>query len=550
MNLFNFTGEQRVDTPDLTYATNTAMLGLQQDLTGNVLLAPGRMSIVSGFQPGAAASTGPVSVGVPGVANVAFLGERVGAQVTYGVLQAGDAAAQSVDITTFAAGTYTIYVCISRLPGTPQNRTFWSALDQTEQARLTDTLLEAGWQVRIESALPSPEWLAIGQAVITAGGQGQGNTVVVSDQRPMFFSGPQAAGGAPTWGTAADRSGPATGQLCDLQTTIEALKAAIVDVKGRGLASWWQPNVVGLQVGSGFGLASQPLANTLQVGDAGLALSLNGATATAALMLDGGNDGLALNRTTGVLSRARGGTTLLSQDAQGDTALAGTLFAQSNGPGCVLQGTSQSSTYGAYLGLYAPQAKRAGVDVGTGYGALGYFDIVVDWTQSPTCTFSTQGRAFVTTTVASNALTTQVNGNQLTLSSSGNRLDLNPSALYFNGRQVPQAMLLWSSGVYQPGSTNSDQVPVTGVVANPVGVVPTAVYQTDAGGHHSIQMTFPQSFPSAATFLVSGAYDNTTGKVYQCGYRVLSGNTLVVGIANGADDPVNIGFTFYVLYGS
>lgn len=267
MDLLNISGEESLDLPDITFGMNDVPTGLVNELTGGFLIGAGQGTIVSGFVPGSAGASGPVVVGQDGVRNVALLGYQTGKGITYGVLSVDGNNAKSYDVSTYAPGTYGIYVRFNRQPAEAQTRVFWSGIDNAEYAKTTYTRLAATWEARIEVAQPAPEWLLIGQVTITSQGSGQGNSVSVADQRPLYFEGSFSNGYAPTWGSDADRSARQTATIGTLRRMIDALKQSIVDIKGPGLQPWYSRFIGGMNIGPRFPTPIVPTSERVAVGD-------------------------------------------------------------------------------------------------------------------------------------------------------------------------------------------------------------------------------------------------------------------------------------------
>lgn len=300
MDLLNISGEESLDLPDITFGMNDVPTGLLNELTGGFLIGAGQGTIVSGFVPGSAGISGPVVVGQDGVRNVALLGYQTGKGVTYGVLSVDGNNAKSYDVSTYAPGTYGIYVRFNRQPAEAQTRTFWSGIDNAEYAKTTYTRLAATWEARIEVAQPAPEWLLIGQVVVSSQGSGQGNSVAVTDSRPLYFEGSQAGGYAPTWGSDADRGNRQTATIGTLRRMLDALKQCIVDIKGPGLQPWTSRFIGGMNVGSRFGSVNAPVADRIAVGDDGFGLV--GDAVQPYLSFTSSGNGLAYARNSGILS--------------------------------------------------------------------------------------------------------------------------------------------------------------------------------------------------------------------------------------------------------
>ncbi len=545
MDLLNLGSSERLDAGDLLFALNDAPTGLVNELTGNFLLPPGTSTIVTGFRP-SGSGQGPVQIGDAGTPNVALLGQRIGTTVTQGVFTAVGAATQSLSVSTLPANTYGIFVRFNRLPGASQARKFWAkSAPGSEYQQLVNTRLVATWEARIEVSAPSAEWLKVGQVVVTSAGSGQGSTIVVTDLRTLYFEGSVASGYPSRWGSAADRSSDrSAANTGSLQRQLDALRACIVDIKGRGLATWYQPNISGLQVGSGFSLSSQPTANQISIGDDNFFLLQSGTL--AGINFDGGNDYLFLARSTGVFSRVHSGNTVYSQDAIGNAVFAGSVAANFSSPGYALSATSTSTSYGTGLGLISTQRKQCFVAMGAGFGVPSYLNIVSDWSGFPTNTFFAQNRAFlVNSQSASTLVTTSLQSDNVALQGVS-RVDLTAPGVYVNSRPLTGGMQVWAAGVYTAGSGITQ-------LASGSGLTASGVLGQDNNYHNTILVSFSQNLPTNAIINVSGQYNENgakAGKVYQTSWIKESANSFRVGCANANQDPEDNGFSFIVLWGS
>ena len=319
MDLLNLAAEERVNLADLSFAITDSITGQHAELAQGLFLpAAGQQTaaIISGFAPMAASSSGPVTVGQASTVNAAFL-SRMGSDgvVRPAEMIYGGTSVVGIDISTFPTNTYGIFVRATRTGQTVQNRAFWSGVDASEYAQLTPTRLTASWEVRIETASPGSEWLRVGQAQVTASSSGgQGATVVVTDQRPLFFEGQASAGYAPTWGTAADRSSRQSATITSLGRMVDALKQCLVDIKGRGLQPWYSPAIGGLNVGGSFGLTDSPANNRVAVGDAAFNLTMANANNSPSVNFSS-TQSITVSRSAGTLAVISGaGAISLAKD--------------------------------------------------------------------------------------------------------------------------------------------------------------------------------------------------------------------------------------------
>ena len=563
MDTLNLTAEERVNLADLSFALGDSLTGQISELTQGVLVAPGAASIVAGFVPAAAQSGGPVTIGKAGVTNSAILSRSVDGQVGPGQLIVGGNASISIDISTFPTGTYGVYVRFNRVAAQMQNRAFWSGADAAEYAKLTATRLTATWEARIETAQPAPEWTLIGQATVTAASSGgQGASVVVTDMRPLLFEGLAANGYAPGWGSAADRGGRQSATITNLAQMVDALKQCIVDIKGRGLATWSQPNISGMQVGTAFTLASKPTANQLAVGDGGLYLSL--AAGVPAIAFDGTNDFLQLNRTSGVLSRWRGGQPSFSLYADG-TAVFGpgvpygyvTAIQPAIASTYTLCAHTGIPNQPASLGITSANTQSAFLEMGAAYGQSTLL-IKALWNGNPTVAMAVGGLAFLTAANQGNNNVGVSIGGSTTLSSVSI-----PGTLYNAGRQVLSNMLPVCGGVVgvYNVTVNGDGTATGGsynVVqfSGPNGSsVSPSLDRTGNGNNTSygplLVLTFNNmTVPNNAVVQITAASNTVSGGRCLSPSYFLNGNVLSVQMRNDNNEVMLQGFSFAIFFNS
>ena len=538
MDLLNLSGDERLDLGDLTYALNTAPPGLVNEVTGSFLVAPGAFSVVTGFRPSASAAQGPVTVGDAGTANVAFLGQRIGAQVTQGVFTTQGPPTQSVSIATFPAGTYGIFVRFNRLTGATQTRKFWSkTAPGQEYAQLAETRLVATWEVRLELTAPSAEWQKIGQAVVTAAGTGQGSTVVVTDQRNLYFEGAAATGYSPSWGVAADRAADrVAANSGNLQRQLDALRACIVDIKGRGLAKWYQPNISGMQIGSGFGLTDTPSANTLAIGDNSYSFSnTNGSLQQS---LNGASDYFFYYRPNQFWLRVVNGTTVYANNPDGSTRLGagssfGYLSVNASGSQASIAAVNTDSL--ARLGVFAAQAKDALIAFGTNIGNPRLY-LRATWTGTPTATFTLWDN---TGSTSKNFLTSTFDGTFSQTNIFGGTVSINNIAV------IPQA-LLFASGFYTPNPNGS-----AGAVGPFYSSATNQTISVAINSSNGIVLSFSPGIPNGAIVTATSVYTSNSTKLYVI--STLTNTSAATFYCQGMGDAsfsTTAGFYFHITYGS
>ncbi len=546
MDLLNVAGDEGLDLGDLTYATNAVPTGLLNELTGNFLLQPGTASIVTGLRP-SGSGQGPVQVGDNGVPNVAFLGQRQDGIVTQGVFTLSGPAVQQVSVSSLPANTYGIFVRFNRLPGQTQSRKFWAkAAPGREYSQLQSTRLVATWEARVEVSAPSSEWVKIGQVVVTSAGTGQGSTISVTDQRLLYFEGPVAGGYAPSWGSAADRSNDRTAaNTSNLQRQLDALRQCILDIKGRGLATWYQPNISGLQVGTGYQLSSSPTANTVAVGDDGFALSLRQASAPSGtlqptILLDGTNDYLAQGRAFGSLFRVRLGKQLFANSNAGVTSVGvptgltpGMLTAFQGGLTGMygLAAVTTASNLPASLGLVSTTANAALVELGNGYGQNAYGQIYVTWANNVAFNLTANQYTFLTAT-------SSTQGSPPTIDLTASRLNINTTNVVVNNRQTASGGAVFAAGYVSVNNFDPSQI----------SMPPSTVVSGQNTGGTFILVFNSAAFPNPAIVSVT-PMRVTDGKAHGVSVSQVS-TQITVSMRNDNAEPALTDFSIIIYWGA
>lgn len=193
----------------------------------------------------------------------AFLSQRLNGAVVRGVLTVEGDATKIVDLNTYPAGTYGVYIRFEEVAGDVQNRIFWDPTgDGSEYADAKDTRYVAGWSLRVEATSPGSEWLLIGEVAQA--------TMTITDKRPFYFEG--AVDSSYSSGWSSDGDGQATDRnanralygVKDLHTFVRAMKQCLEDIKGRGLKRWWDRDIGGMNIG----FDANPVAGRLAIGDA------------------------------------------------------------------------------------------------------------------------------------------------------------------------------------------------------------------------------------------------------------------------------------------
>jgi hypothetical protein len=186
------------------------------------------------------------------------------------VAATGDAT-KIVDLSTYPSATYNIYVRFEWVDDETKSRIFWDPSgDGSEFAQTIATRKTSNWSVRVETASPGSEWLQIGTVVQS--------TMVITDQRPLYFEGLVSGSYASGWstdggGVANDRSATrGTYGVRDIQMFTAAMRQCLEDIKGRGLRRWWERSIGGMNIG----FDADPTEDKLCVKDTSFGLDYSG----------------------------------------------------------------------------------------------------------------------------------------------------------------------------------------------------------------------------------------------------------------------------------
>lgn len=233
-DLLRTEANERIDLNDWSFTTieanDSAMRWLNDQLVTNPLGA-NRTWILQGFTP---SYTG-VGQQVQVVRGVAILAYKSGGVTKFGALCAEGDTSRVFDITSYANGTYGIYLRFEYIEGNFQNRVFWNPSGLgSEFAKNISTRQQANWSARIELSSPGAEWTKIGEVVRSGGAP------VVTDQRNFYFEGKVSDSYVPVWGGGNDRNADRKVYgIKDLQTFTDMVRAQITAIFG-GTQKWWE----------------------------------------------------------------------------------------------------------------------------------------------------------------------------------------------------------------------------------------------------------------------------------------------------------------------
>lgn len=301
MDILRVESNERVDIADFEFISESVQAHERQ-MIDNFMCDPARARkwVLSGF-----AMTNPAAKQLQVDKGKAILGSRIGGSVKYGVLTTEGDASLTVDLNSYSAGTYGIYVRFERIEGESQSRIFWNPSGAgSEYAQATNTRWTAAWALRVEATNPGDEWLKIGDV--------DQATMAITDMREFYFEGAVDASYESGWssdggGAANDRNADrATYGCTDLQMMLAALRQSITDIRGRGLREWYDQGVGGLNVG----FDTDPEEDSLKIGDVNFEIALS--AGNPVINFDT-NDYIAFNRATNQMGFTASGSTFVFQ---------------------------------------------------------------------------------------------------------------------------------------------------------------------------------------------------------------------------------------------
>ncbi len=475
----------------------------------------------------------------------AILSRRDGAQIFHGLVTTEGDATKIVDMATFSAGVYGVYVRFEFVDGDSASRIFWNNTgDGFEYSQTMPTRRLANWSLRVESSSPGTEWLLIGTVSQAA--------MTITDKRPFYYEGtPDTTyqsgwGTVATGGTANDRnSNRATNGVKDAQTFAAAMRQSIEDIKGRGgLRRWWDEDVGGLNVG----FIANAVEDRIAAGDA--TFYMQGSTTVPAVNFDT-NDSLIYTRSSNRFDFSIGSAVKASvlQDGSGPALEVGNdanhrLIFTSTGPrwnvdnGDYLHYTRSSDRWGWYRG----SSEVAFLDATA--GLLG-----ANFVQSRVGDYTLGGFSFQTD--GSTGMFGDI-GKVMWYTSGSKRAEIE------NGVNNSTLRCRGVSGILSLSQPTSNMDLVMRHAYNNViayGVVRASTIGFQAGfnctaatkngtGDWSISLTWPAGSPSTAVASL-GEQSGTSPAFITCVFS--TGSTIRVRTWNSAGSPTDLDFVFQVV---
>lgn len=251
---------ERVDIQDFQFLAKESVESSHRQLLSQFMTDPAktRKWVVDGFE-----MSNPSAKQLRIEQGRAIAAFREGGSTYYGLLLTEGDGYKIVDLNTYGAGSYGIYVRFEFVEGDSESRIFWNPAGAgSEYTQTIPTRYLANWSVRVEASDPGSEWMRIGTVVQA--------TMTITDQRQMYFEGDVHNSYASGWssdggGDANDRnSDRATYGISDFQTFTGAMRQCIEDIRGRGLRRWWERDIGGMNIG----FDAAPVEDRLALGNA------------------------------------------------------------------------------------------------------------------------------------------------------------------------------------------------------------------------------------------------------------------------------------------
>lgn len=251
---------ERIERSDYEYGIDEMPQSFGRMLPAQFLSNPAgaRLWIISGWD-----ITNPALAQCRVTKGVALLNVREKGQVLPGMLSFEGDSQRTLDLASYANGTYGVYVRFELIDAAFQNRIFWNPTTQTEFTQSIATRRIANWGMRVEAVSPGAEWFKIADVAVSGG-----LITSITKRRQFFFEGQEDASYAATvsdgftganvadptarrvWG-AADARGAldrnadrATYGVKDLQTFTAAVREQLRAMQGSNPATPWYGSVV------------------------------------------------------------------------------------------------------------------------------------------------------------------------------------------------------------------------------------------------------------------------------------------------------------------
>jgi hypothetical protein len=260
----NVSSNERIDISDFRFLAGESsraalrQLGHKFLMEDSIATSEDRTGyILSGF-----AMSNPAASQLRVTKGKALLSQRLDGAVVQGVVTTEGDASKTLDLNSYASGTYGVYIRFEEIQGESQGRIFWNNTGNgSEYTDSVPTRYVASWGFRVEATSPGIEWLKIGEV--------DKDTMVITDQRPFYFEGNVDSSYQSGWsinggGSAADRSANrADFGVTSLHEFTRAMRQCLEDIKGRGLRRWWEADIGGMNIG----FSDDPIEGRLAIGN-------------------------------------------------------------------------------------------------------------------------------------------------------------------------------------------------------------------------------------------------------------------------------------------
>lgn len=245
------TDNERLELGDLQFAVDESLYDVAHQPSSAVLMGAGGY-VLDGF-----ALTNPsgkqlrVTRGPTGRAILSYTERGVakrGAVITEGDQQL------TIDLTSYATGSYDVWLRAERAATDTANRILWSPSSSTERTAALPTRIVERWAIRVETSSPGSEWTRIATVAVGV------SSLTITDKRPFFFEGSFDLAYDPVldWGQGTnDRNADrATYGVKDLRTAIRAIQTQLQYIMEGETASisWYAKPEVGARSGVNEGL--------------------------------------------------------------------------------------------------------------------------------------------------------------------------------------------------------------------------------------------------------------------------------------------------------
>lgn len=298
-DLLRIEPNQRIDVDDFRALANDLARANATQVADTFLLR-NETAILSG-----GAVTNPSGTLIEVTKPIGVLATRNGVSTEYGQITTEGPDSITIDVAGFANGTYSVWVRFEFQDAENESRAFWNPTGAgSEFSQQVSTRKVASWSARVALTQPGAEWTELARLAIPG--------LTITDRRDLYFEG-SAASNYSTSGALSRDPDRAQFGATNLKDALASLRAAIADVKGRGLASWYDATIAGMTIG----YDDLPDDNTLRVGENDTFYS---ELTADRLRISQGNNNLDLTTTTGTAELTYKGTDVLSFDSDFTTA--------------------------------------------------------------------------------------------------------------------------------------------------------------------------------------------------------------------------------------